>query len=87
MADLKEQVSGLIEELKKERDELRVKISLAKLEAEDDWQQIEKKLNKLEAKAREIGGATAEASKDVGAAASLLGQEIRKGLKAIASRF
>jgi SMC interacting uncharacterized protein involved in chromosome segregation len=87
MSEVKDRIERLLEELKRERDALRVKLSLAKLEANEEWREIEQKLHKLEAKAREVGGATAEASKDVGAAARLLGEEISKGLKSIARRF
>jgi SMC interacting uncharacterized protein involved in chromosome segregation len=87
MEDFKVWADKTIRELKQQRDELRVKMSLAKLEATDEWREIEDKLHKLEAKAKEVGGATADASKDVGAAARLLGEEIRKGLKAVAKRF
>lgn len=87
MDDLKKRLDTMVEDLKRERDELRVKASLAKLEAIDEWREIEPKLRKLEAKAREVGSATADASKDVGAAAVLLGKEIGKGLKDIARRF
>jgi SMC interacting uncharacterized protein involved in chromosome segregation len=87
MTELKQHIDEMLEDLKRQRDEMRVKLSLAKLEASDEWQVIEKKLHQLEAKARDVGGATAEASKDVGAAAKLLGEEISAGLKAVAKRF
>jgi hypothetical protein len=87
MDDLRKRVDELIEGLKQERDELRVKASLAKLEAMDEWREIQPKLAKLEAKAKELGGATAEASKGIGAAAKQLGDEIRKGLKSVAKHI
>jgi len=83
MSDAKERIDELIKDLKREREELRLKYSLAKLEAEDEWRKLEGKLKTLEAKAKEVGGASAEASRDIGAAASLLGDEIRKGFKKI----
>ena len=57
------------------------------MEASDEWQELEEKLVRLEAKAKELGGATAESSKDIGAAARLLGEEIRDGFKRIARHF
>jgi len=77
----------MINDLKQERDELRVKLQLAKMEAGDEWKKLEAKLVKLEAKAKELGSATADASQDVGAAAKLLGEEIRNGFKKIAKHF
>jgi len=87
MDDLREHVEEMLEDLKKERDKLRVKAGLAKLELRDDWKVLEQQLARLEAKAKELGGATADASKDIGAAARLLGEEIGKGLKSVARHF
>jgi hypothetical protein len=87
MGDIKARIDEMVNELKQDRDELQVKLSLAKLEMRDDWRSLEAKLGKLEAKAGELGEATAEASKDIGSAAKLLGEEIRDGLKKIASHF
>lgn len=77
----------MLRDLRQERDELRVKVHLARMEANEEWQEIEQKLTKLESKAKELGGATAEAGKDIGAAAKLLGEEIRDGFKKLARHF
>jgi hypothetical protein len=87
MNDMKQHIDELVGDLKRERDELRLKMGLAKLEAVDEWHDLETKLAKLESKAKSVGGATAEASQDVGAAAKLLGEEIRKGFKAVSKRL
>lgn len=87
MTDAKEHIERLILSLKKERDELRVKLRLAKMEASDEWVELEEKLTKLEAKAKDLGEVTAQASKDMGAAARLLAEEIGKGFKRIASKL
>lgn len=87
MEDIRKQIKDTLEQLKQERDELRVKVHLAKMEASDEWKTVESRLVKLEAKAKEIGGATAESGKEVGAAAKLLAEELRDGLKNIARRF
>ena len=85
--DIREQVDELVANIKREYGELRVQANLARREAADELKMVDAKLHQLEAKAKELGGATAEASKDIGAAAKLLGEEIRDGLKQIASRF
>ncbi len=87
MDDLKNRIEEMIRELKQERDELRVKLHLIKMDASDEWGSIEAKLHKLEAKSKEIGSATAEASRGIGAAAKLLGEEIREGFKTIAKHL
>lgn len=85
--NIKQHVEELVADLKQEYGELRVKGGLAKLEAKDKLKDLESKLGKLEAKAKELGTATAEASKDIGAAAKLLGEEIRDGLKDVAKHI
>lgn len=87
MSDVKKRIDEMVSELKQERDELRVKVHLAKLEAGDEWKKLEVKLAKLEAKSRELASATAEMSKDIGAAAKLLGEEIRDGFKKLAGHL
>jgi len=87
MTDIKTSINTLLKDLKQERDELRLKLKLAKLEANEEWLKLELKLEHLEAKASELGSATAEASRDIGAAAKLLGDEIHDGLKKIARHF
>ena len=77
----------ILDELRTERDELRVRLHLAKLESSEEWQKLEHQLAKLESKAKMIGSATADASEDMGAAAKLLAEEIRDGFKKIARRF
>lgn len=83
MSDIRLSVDRMVTELKHERDELKVKLHLARMDAGDEWHKLETRLAKLDAKARELGNATAEASHEIGAAAKLLGEEIRKGLKTI----
>ena len=80
---IEETIEKIIDEVKQERDEVKVKLHLAKLDASDEWSELENKLEKLENKAKELGGVTLEASQDVGAAAKLLGEEILNGFKSI----
>ena len=85
--EAKEEIDELVQKLKQEYGELRVQANLAGREAADELHVLGAKLKKLEAKSRELGGATADASKDIGAAAGLLGQEIRDGFRKIAKRL
>lgn len=87
MEDVRKQIKETLDKLKRERDELRVKVSLAKLEASDDWKALEAQLAKLEAKAREVGSASSESARDIGAAAKLLAEKVRDGFRNIARRF
>ena len=87
MNETRKYIDDMLDELRKEREELELKLALARMEAGDEWVKLEGKLQKLESKARELGDATAEASKGIGAAAQLLGEEIRKGFRIIAKRL
>ena len=85
--DFSEDIEELVEKLKQERDELGVKLHLAKMEASEEWQELERKWSKLEGKMKQIGDAAAESTGDVRAAAELLGQEIKAGFKRIAKQL
>ena len=87
MYDFKTRIDEMLNELRTERDELRVRLHLAKLESSEEWQKLEHQMEKLESKTREIGGATVEASEDMAAAAKLLAEEIGDGFKKIARHF
>ena len=83
MNDVKKRIEEMLNELKQERDELKVKLQLAKMEAGEEWEKLEAQLEMLEAKTKELGSTAAEASQDIGAAAKLLGEEIANGFKKI----
>lgn len=82
--EVRKRIEETLADLKQEAGELRVKAHLAKMEGSDEWKELEAKLGKLEAKAKELAGVTAESAKDIGAAAKLLGEEIRDGFKKFA---
>jgi hypothetical protein len=77
--EFKAEVSDLLETLKRERDEIRVQLHLAQAEARDEWERMEKKWENFHGKAAAVGEVAAGASKDVGAAARVLGEELKKG--------
>jgi hypothetical protein len=68
MADTKQQIDELIETLKRQRDQLALKIHLGKADAKDEWKRLEKKLAELMAQARPVGGAVGDTAKNVGSA-------------------
>ncbi len=87
MNDVISKMEEMLEEIRKQRDELQVKLHLAGMEAKEEWHVLEQKLNQLEAKTKELGGAAAESSQDIGAAAKLLGEEILAGFRNIGRHF
>jgi len=87
MTDTTDQIEEVLARLKQERDELRLKLHLAKEDLGDEWDKVETAMTKLESRARHVGDGTMEASRDVGAAVKLLAEEIRNGFDTIRKRF
>lgn len=87
MADLKEQMTKTLEQLKQLRDELQVKLHLAKADAKDEWARLEKQWQEVKPKleaAREEAGKTAES---VGAALGQAIDELKKGYDRLRNRL
>ncbi len=87
MRDDRDELDEFIDKLKQERDELRVHIHLAQAELKQDWEQIEEKWRRLEPKLRSAAGEAREASRDIGAALGVVGEEIAKAYRKIRERL
>jgi len=72
-------INDIIEGLEPQRDEIRVKLHLAKAEARDEWEDMEKKWEQLTAKAGVLGHEAGAASKDGFEATKLVAEEIKHG--------
>ena len=83
MEDLKTRLKGMMQQLETERDELKVKLGLAKLEARDEWKELETKMDALRGRMKVVGEGAKEASGDVAAAADVLAGEIKAGFAKI----
>jgi citrate lyase beta subunit len=83
MKDERSRIEEKIAALKKERDELALKIHLGKAEARQEWEALEKKLADLNARARPVTKAMGETAEGVGAGLELAAQEIKKGFDKI----
>lgn len=83
----KERVQEAVEKLKQQRDELRLKMHLAKADARDEWDELEGKWEHLKERAKAAGGEASEASGDVGEAFKSLASEIKKGYERIRSQL
>lgn len=68
----------LIEDLKQKRDELRVQMHLASKEVQDEWQDLEEKMNEFAARAE-----LDKTGEGLGEAFSGVGQELMKGYERI----
>ena len=70
-------------ELRKQRDELRVRMHLAKAEARDEFERLEKRWDQVRGRLGVIAKEAGEAGKDVGAATRQVLQEIKSGSQRI----
>ena len=83
MPDAKERLKSVLTQLETERDELKLKLGLAKLEARQEWEALEGKMDTLRGRMKVIGGEAKEASSDVATAAEVLAGEIKEGFSKI----
>jgi seryl-tRNA synthetase len=87
MADAKEQMTKAVEHLKQQRDELQLKLHLAKADAKDEWARLENQWEEIKPKleaAREEAGNTAES---VSTALGLAIDELKKGYERLKGRL
>lgn len=80
-------LSALVDRLRQERDELRLKAHLGAAEAKEEWEELEAKWDRLKSRLGDIGGAAGEATDDVKTAAAMLAEELKEGYAKIRSRF
>jgi len=59
----------MLEDLKRERDEIRVKLDLARMEARDEWEELEEDLREMERRLDDFG-------EEARRSASKLGKEL-----------
>ncbi len=83
MATMRERLREMLAKLEQERDELKVRMHLGKAEAREEWEKMEVRIGELRSRLDKAGDEAGDVMEDVGAAAKLLGDEIREGLSRI----
>jgi len=83
MSEWKERFEKELDEVRRVRDELNVRVHLAKAEVKDRWNELEHAFHKLEAKGRQVAQASEEPLRDVRDAARLLIDQVREGYRRI----
>ena len=78
-----QEIDELLNQLRRQRDELKLKVHLFKADASDEWDQAEQNWQHFRAKTRQVGDAAGEAGEGVAEAARGLGREILEGYKRI----
>ncbi len=79
----KDDLDQMIQKVRQQRDELKVKIHLAKADAADEWAAAEKKWEKLKPKMESMTASMAttggEVAKELGGTIKEIGEDILKG--------
>lgn len=83
MSTEKSEYEKLLDELATQRDELRVRMHLAKNEAKDEWERLEHKWTELRSKAKVVGREAERTAGEVGAALRLAAQELKRGYERV----
>lgn len=85
--EMKEEFNKLVEKLKTERDEIHLKIHLASMEVKEEFEEADKKLAHLKAKASEIADDAVETSEDLIVKSKIVGEELKETYKRISKRL
>jgi hypothetical protein len=84
---IKEEFNELLEKVKTQRDEVRLKIGLASLEAKEEIEMAEQQWLHIKAKASEIADETVETSEEYIAKAKIVGEELKDTYQRIVNRL
>ena len=76
---LRERLEQEMEDLRTTRDELRVRVHLGKMDAQEQWEQVEKQWQQVESKLKIVSEAGREIAEDVGEAANIAFEELKEG--------
>jgi len=81
MSDFEDQLERLVDKLREERDDLRVRVHLLHAELRDEWEQVEHKWHELEPRLERLRETSRESSGEIGAAVEQLGEEIGRAYR------
>lgn len=87
MTTVRNELKHLVEALERQGDEIKLKLHLAKSDARDEWEKMEKKWGQLKGKMSGVLGTAEDVSEDIAQAAKQLASEIEKGYERIRSRL
>lgn len=83
----KERLAEIVAKLRQERDELKLKAHLGTMEAKEEWEELEKKWQRLEGDLSENKEKASEAAKDLGEKAKVIADEIGQAYRRIRERI
>jgi hypothetical protein len=84
---MKIEFDTLLEKLKSERDELKLKLHLSSMEAKEEFEEADKHWDTLKNKAAEIADDSKETSEEFIAKAKIVGEELKEAYSRISKRL
>jgi hypothetical protein len=84
---IKQDFENLLDKLQVERDEIKLKLHLASMEAKEEFDEAEKQWGQLKIKASEIADESVETSEDYINKAKIVGEELKRAYNRIATRL
>jgi len=78
-----DRIHKLVDDLKRQRDELRLQMHLASMELRNEWDKVDGKLADLTRRTQPVREAVGESAEEVWDAVKLLGTEIKQGFDRI----
>ena len=84
---IKIEFENLLAKLKSERDEIALKLHLASMEVQEEFEEAEKNWDKLKIKATEIADESKETSEELIAKAKIVGEELKETYSRISKRL
>ena len=85
--EFKAEIENLVSKLKTERDELKLKMHLASMEAKDEFEEAEKKWKQLKEKTSAIKSDVAATSEELMANTKIVGEELKETYNRIKTRL
>lgn len=83
MTEWSDRWQAILGDFERQRDELKVRVHLAKAEAREEMEKLESRIDALRVKAQSAGSEAKGALKEIGGAAEQLANEIRQGLERV----
>lgn len=85
--DLQKEFETLVETLKTERDEIKLKLHLASMDAKDEFEGVEKKWDEITEKAADIADDSKETSEEFIGKVKIVGDELKEAYTRIKAQL
>ena len=86
-AEIKSRWQKLLDDLQQERDELRVRLNLARKEADEELDRIDARIEDFKQRARKARGEARDSGDDIEDAARKLWDELKEGFERVRKSF